>query len=54
MNLLDGDFLGSLSERLNDKLIDEIGGMQFRMCSCILAQSVTKQLERHTQKFNRA
>ena len=53
MNLLDGDFLGSLSERLVDKLIDEIG-MQFSTCLCTLAQSVTKPLERHTRKFNHA
>ncbi len=46
MNLLDGDFLGSLSEHLIDKLINEIG-MQFSMCLCPLALSVTKQLEHH-------
>ncbi len=54
MNLLDGDFLGSMSKRLIDKFINEIGGMQFSTCLCTLAQSVTKQLERHSQKFNQA
>jgi hypothetical protein len=39
MNLLDEDFLGSLSERLIEKLINEIGGMKFSMCLCTLAQS---------------
>ena len=41
-------FLGSLSEHLIDKLIDEIGGMQFSTYLCTLAQSVTKHVERHT------
>jgi hypothetical protein len=54
MNLLDGDFLGSMSKRLIDKLINEFGGMQFSRCLCTWAQSVTKQLERHTQKLNQA
>ena len=54
MNLLDGDFLGSLSKHLIDKLIDEIGGMQFSTYLCTLAQSVTKHVERHTRKFNHA